>query len=50
MVEITIKPKKISIKKLLLILIDRRLPRPAIEIEKIIIHKINKKNSNIIIK
>ncbi len=45
-------PKKISKKKLpfIFILLDRRVPKPAIEIEKTPMLKKNKINSNTIIK
>tara|TARA_B100000161_G_C33377427_1_gene336264 strand:+ start:34 stop:216 length:183 start_codon:yes stop_codon:yes gene_type:complete len=48
--EITIKPKQISKKKLFTVLLDRRLPKPAMATDTIIMLKKNKLSSNIIIK
>ena len=47
--EIIIKPKNISKKKLLLGFVEKKLPKPAIETETIMMLKKNRKNSNIII-
>lgn len=43
-------PKKISIKKLFFILFDKILPKPAIDIDNIIIPIKNNRNSSMIIK
>ena len=47
--EIIIKPKQISKKKLFTVLLDKRLPKPAIATDIIIMLKKNKISSNTII-
>ena len=47
--EIIIKPKQISKKKLFIVLLDKRLPKPAIATDIIMVLKKNKISSNTII-